>query len=80
MNTESTFDFVTRLDENNPWLMEMIKNHDEKTYEMLTKVKANIFMLQFFDEKALVEKLSEKYKEVLVKAYAYFLDLNKMEK
>lgn len=74
MKDKIPFNLVSEIEENNEWIMEKIKQSDKSTYEVLTKVKANIFMLQTLNENELAIRLSEKYKNVIVSAYVYFLN------
>ncbi len=73
MENNYNFNFVVELDENNEWLIEMIKEEDYKTYELLVKTKANIFILYFKGLHGLANELVNKYKALIINAYAYYL-------
>ncbi len=77
MKAEILFDFVTEIEEKNTWLINQIKENDENTYKILIKVKADIFMLQSLGENELAHQLTQKYKSVIVSAYAYFLKIER---
>lgn len=73
METEYNFNFIVELDSNNPWILERIKQEDCETYELMLKAKKNIFILNFIGLLQLAEKLTKKYKDVLISAYPYYL-------
>ena len=74
------YDFILEMEKNNEWLITKIKEEDESTYVLLEKTKENVFELIFEEKEDLVKDLVQKYKTLLVCAYSYFLEEERMKR
>lgn len=74
------YDFILEMEKNNEWLIKKIKEEDESTYVLLEKTKENVFELIFEEKEDLVKDLVQKYKTLLVCAYSYFLEEERMKR
>lgn len=70
---EYNFSFIEELDENNTWLLERIREEDGNTFLLLQKAKEDVFILSLAGLKQVASELVEKYRELLIQAYPYYI-------
>lgn len=70
---EYNFSFIEELDENNTWLLDRIREEDGTTFLLLQKAKEDVFILSLAGLKQVASELVEKYRELLIQAYPYYI-------
>ncbi len=70
---EYNFSFIEELDENNTWLLDRIREEDGNTFLLLQKAKEDVFILSLAGLKQVASELVEKYRELLIQAYPYYI-------
>ena len=68
-----TYSFIEELDDNNLWLLERIREEDNRTFLLLQKAKEDVFILTLAGLKNVASELVGKYRDLLIQAYPYYI-------